>query len=60
MISKDVEKFEYNFSLDEIQVLLSFFRTNPNLNDKLTNFFIALEKYVYSIMSIDEAEEFFK
>lgn len=60
MISKDVEKFEYKFSLDEIQVLLSFFRTNPNLNDKLTNFFIALEKYVYSIMSIDEAEEFFK
>lgn len=60
MISKDVEKFEYNFSLDEIQVLLSFFRTNPNLNDKLNNFFIALEKYVYSIMSIDEAEEFFK
>lgn len=60
MISKDVEKFEYKFSLDEIQVLLSFFRTNTNLNDKLNNFFIALEKYVYSIMSIDEAEEFFK
>lgn len=60
MNSIDIENLKYEFSLDEIQVLLKFLRNNQELREDLPKLVHGLEKYVYSIMSIDEAEEFFK
>ena len=53
-------EFDYHFSPAEVQVLARYFRSiQGELPDGLEAFAAAVEKAVYSVMSIDEAEAFY-
>ncbi|NLM00877.1 MAG: hypothetical protein GX220_05425 [Treponema sp.] len=59
MIKSVAEYCNYDFNLNEIQDLLKIIRKYPEDCKNLNDLYLKLEQYIYSIMSIQEAEEFF-
>lgn len=56
----NVERFNYNFTNEELKKLAFFFRKYDSLlPSEIDNFKDAVEDYIYNSMSIDEAEVFF-
>lgn len=54
------EQFHYDFTLEEVQCLIRFFRSHEStLNPKLEKFMGSIESFIYNNMTIDEAEKFF-
>ncbi len=58
MTEKDNSVFTYNFSKEEMELLAKFIRKN-NVPDGLGRFRDIVYNYIYSNMTIDEAEIFF-
>jgi len=57
---EQLEKFSYEFSVQEVKDLVLFLREHDNnLPDSLKNFSLLLHKHVYNSMTIDDAEQFF-
>lgn len=53
-------KLTYNFTSDEIKILLKFLRSKENeLPDGLEGIIKALEESIYKCLSLDEIKDFF-
>lgn len=55
------KSFSYTFSLDEIKTLLIVLRKCSDSHaESLTKLQSSMQRYVYSMMTIEEAEKFFE
>lgn len=60
MSKQEHSKFSYDFTEEQVKTLAILFRNSENkLPSQLTEFYFALQDYLYSQMTIDEAECFF-
>ena len=56
----DEEKFKCEFDLEQAKEIFYHIRKNNIIfTDRLNGFYIGIQNYIYSSMTIDEAERFF-
>lgn len=54
------QSFNYNFNLEEIRIIMHLYRDYPDKTQDLYKLCHTLEQYIYSIMSVEQVEAFFK
>ena len=56
----DEEKFKCEFDLEQAKEIFYHIRKNKIIfSDRLNEFYIGIQNFIYSSMTIDEAEKFF-
>ena len=54
------EKFQCEFDLEQAKEIFYQIRKNNIIfSDRLNVFYIEIQKYIYSLMTVEEAEKFF-